>query len=226
MTSKFNIVDLTHSLSPSVPSWDGSCGFTSEIRSNYGDSSEKVSFLVQDIHMHAGIGTHMDAPAHCIKGGKTIDEIAITAFFSPCAVIDVSEQAHEDFRLEKGHIESWEGAHGKLSKNSFFLIRTGWDRFFKDRSRYRNNLAFPSVTTEAANYLLEKEVVGIGIDTLSPDLPKDGYPVHEAILGAGKYIIENVANAGALPPVGSQILALPLKIVGATEAPMRLIALI
>lgn len=79
---------------------------------------------------------------------------------------------------------------------------------------------------EAAHFLLSRKIVGLGIDTLSPDRPDNGYPVHAALLGAGKYIIENIANADSLPSVGSFILALPIKIKEGTEAPIRLIALI
>lgn len=41
-----------------------------------------------------------------------------------------------------------------------------------------------------------------------------------------KYIVENVANLASLPITGSCILALPIKVRGATEAPIRLIGLI
>lgn len=66
----------------------------------------------------------------------------------------------------------------------------------------------------------------VGIDTLSLDRPADGFPVHKLFLGNGKYIVENVANLANLPITGSCILALPIKVRGATEAPIRLIGLI
>ena len=46
------------------------------------------------------------------------------------------------------------------------------------------------------------------------------------MLNADKYIIENIANAGALPPSGSFIMVMPFKGYGLTEAPVRLIGLI
>ena len=52
------------------------------------------------------------------------------------------------------------------------------------------------------------------------------YPVHQTLLGAGKYLVENVANADKLPAVGSYSLALPILTVGGTEAPIRLIGLL
>jgi kynurenine formamidase len=85
---------------------------------------------------------------------------------------------------------------------------------------------FPSISRDAGKLLLhDRNICGIGIDTLSPDRPDDGYAIHELFLGASKFIIENVANARSLAPVGDTILALPLKTDGLTEAPIRLIAI-
>lgn len=64
----------------------------------------------------------------------------------------------------------------------------------------------------------------LGIDTLSPDNEVDGFPVHRLVLGSGKYIIENVANAGLMPPVGAYTFALPIKIQDGAESPIRLVA--
>ena len=66
----------------------------------------------------------------------------------------------------------------------------------------------------------------LGIDTLSPDRPEDGFKVHKNFLGAGKIIIENVANLDSMPPSGSFVLILPIPIKDGTEAPVRLVGLI
>ena len=88
--------------------------------------------------------------------------------------------------------------------------------------KYRNNYIFPSISREAAMFLIDHEVSGIGIDTLAPDKPKDGFFVHKLFLEKNKLIIE---NANKLPRTGGQIIALPLKVKDATEAPIRLIAM-
>jgi kynurenine formamidase len=54
----------------------------------------------------------------------------------------------------------------------------------------------------------------------------EDFPVHRAILGAGKYLVENVANAKELPPTGARIFVMPMKIKDGTEAPIRLVALV
>lgn len=133
---------------------------------------------------------------------------------------------HERYSLTVADIQEFENQYGCISAGSFVLIRTGWEQFWPIPARYHNNYIFPSVSLDAAHYFLERNIVGLGIDTLSPDRPDNGYPVHAALLGAGKYIIENIANSHLLPATGSYVLILPLKIKDGTEAPVRLIGLI
>ena len=222
----FGLIDLTHPLSPSAPSWEGDCGFAHEITFDYEACLTPVKFRIQKINMYAGIGTHMDAPAHCIPGGLTIDALDLKNLIAPCVVIDVSKEAHKSYLLPAEAIHLFERKYGKISAGSFVIIRTGWDNFWNEPEKYRNDLIFPSISQEAAILLIERKVVGLGIDTLSPDISDSNYPVHHAFLGAGKYLVENVANSSKLPPQGSFSLAMPMRIVGGTEAPTRLLGLV
>jgi kynurenine formamidase len=225
----YKITDLTHALDEGIPAWDLSCGFHKSTICDYADCATDVKFRVHKIVTPAGIGTHIDAPAHCISGGLTIDQLALQDLAAPCVVIDVSARAHERYSLSTQDIENFEALHGKILPKSFVIVRTGWEQFWNQPEKYHNQHVFPSVSREAAEFLLERDIAGLGIDTLSPDRPgdgpQDGYPVHGILLGAGKYIVENIAHAGELPPTGSFTLALPIKILGGTEAPLRLVGL-
>lgn len=222
----FILIDLTHTLTAKIPSWNGRCGFQHDVKLDYADCTTDVKFKVQQIKMHAGIGTHMDAPAHCIPGGKTVDELPLEQLVASCVVIDISAKAHERYSLSVQDIVDFEAQHGKIQKNTFIIIYTGWDRLWNQPEKYRNNLVFPNISIEATELLLIRRIIGLGIDTLSPDRPEEGYHVHQLLLGNGKYIVENVANAKQLPPTGSHSLALPIKNLGGTEAPIRLIGMI
>ena len=226
MSFPYRIIDLTHTLNESIPSWTGSCGFHQEIKLDYDLTTSDVSFRVQQLKMHAGIGTHIDAPAHCSIGKATVEQLDLNSLIAPCVTIDVSAQAHESYIVSLDDLALFEKKQGIIEPNSFVLIRTGWDQLWNQPKRYHNNFLFPSVSKEAADLLIERRTVGLGIDTLSPDRPESGYPVHATFLGSEKYIVENVANSASLPPTGSFILALPIKTRHGTEAPLRLIALI
>jgi kynurenine formamidase len=193
---------------------------------HYDDCTTECKFLVQQLAMYMGSGTHIDAPAHCFPTGQTIDKIPLDQLWNPCVVIDVSKQAHELYSVSVEDIQQFERTHGAIQKDFFVIIYTGWDKFWTEPEKYRNELRFPSVSKEAAEYLLSKEISGIGIDTLSPDRPDNGYPVHQLLLGAGKYIVENVANAKQMAVAGGMLFIVPMKISRGPEAPVRLIGMV
>jgi kynurenine formamidase len=135
-------------------------------------------------------------------------------------------QATSTYSLQPNDIFEFEKRYGKITEGAFVIIYTGWGQYWALPQSYCNNHMFPSVSPQAANLLIERNIVGLGIDTLSPDRPGDGFQAHQILLGNGKYIVENVANAQQLPAVGSFTFALPIKTAGVTEAPIRLIGLV
>jgi len=88
-------------------------------------------------------------------------------------------------------------------------------------------MQFPHFSESAVEFLLQKrQVVGIGVDTLSPDSGSTRvFPVHRMVLGAGKFILENL-QLQELPESGAVMIALPLNVQDAAEAPTRVIALV
>ncbi|WP_454780473.1 cyclase family protein [Legionella sp. WA2022007384] len=227
MTLPFKIIDLTHTLTIESPSWDVGCGFNHKTILNYEECSTTVQFKVQEISMPAGIGTHIDAPAHCIKNGLHVAELNLVDhhLITQCVVIDVSHQSHECYSIALNDILNFEKIHGAIAEHTFVIFYTGWERHWHDAKQYRNNLIFPCVSKEAAQLLVERNCAGIGIDTLSPDRPENDYIVHQIMLENKKYIVENIFNANKLPASGAFSMVLPMKIAGLTEAPVRLIGL-
>lgn len=222
----FKIIDLSHTLMSNIPTWDAGCGFVQEITDDYLTVKNQTSFRVMALSMHAGIGTHLDAPRHCIRNGASVDVLDLNTLCMPCAVIDVSSKAHETFMLSPQDILEHEDTHGLLVPGSCVMVYTGWDARWQDPDAYRNTLVFPSVSREAAALLLTRGVTALGIDTLSPDPAASKYPVHHLFLGAGKILLENVAGLAHMPPRGAFIMAMPLKLHDGTESPIRLIGLV
>ncbi len=225
------LIDLTHDICPEMPFWSGSCGFHLKNVVDYSDCSEQVKFRVQEATLLAGIGTHIDAPSHCFPNGMSIEQFPLENLMVPTAVIDVSARAHANYKISVEDIHAYEAAFDGIPKGSLVIAYTGWSQFWNNPIQYRNEVSpgvmqFPSFSIEAAEYLLQKDIVGIAIDTLSPDIPDSSYPVHSLILGAGKYIVENVAHADRLPPVGASVLIAPMKIQGGTEAPIRMLGIL
>ncbi len=223
---KFEAIDLTHPLDHLVPTWTGSCGFSYEVKMDYDQGVRVLSYKC-----HSGVGTHMDAPSHFYPNGKTIAEIPLDQLIVPLCVLDLSSKMDPDLFVMPEDILEYEQKWGKIGNNSLVLAYTGWEKYWKESERYRNadasgKMHFPGFHAKTAEMLLERRIAGIGIDTLSPDGSHPKFPVHEVILGAGKYIIENVANLSKMPTVGAFALALPIKVVVGAEAAMRLVGLI
>lgn len=222
----FKVEDLTQPLSASVPTWNGSCGFCLEIKKDYDQM-----FRVQQVKMHAGVGTHMDAPSHRIQGGSSIADIPVEQLVAPICIIDVSKKAGSDYEISLQNIKDYEAVYGLIPSNALVIGFTGWSRFWTNSDAYRNmdtngQMHFPAFSAESACLLIERNISGIAIDTLSPDCQDPDFSVHKIILGAGKYIIENIADCSQLPPRGGYAIALPFRAENATESPVRVIALV
>lgn len=222
----FKWIDLTHPITEKMPSWEKDCGFQHTTLLNYDECATECQFLVQKIQMPAGIGTHLDAPSHCFPNGQSIKEIPLNSLISPCIIIDVSDVADANYSVDMAAIEKFERDFGKINKSSFVIFYTGWDRFWSSPDKYHNNYQFPSITKHVAECLVSRDIAGIGIDTLSPDRPNSDFPVHNVLLGAGKYIVENIANAREMPSYGGYIFVMPIPIENGSEAPIRLLGMV
>lgn len=226
MTFPYKLIDLTHTLHADIPTWSGGCGFHHEVQLDYDDCKGEDKFRVMKMRMHAGVGTHMDAPSHAIAGGKCIHSFDVNELCMPCVVIDVSDKMHERYSLLVEDIEVFEKQYGEIEAGFCVFVYTGWSQYWNNPIRYINNHVFPSVSADAAQLLHAKGVMALGIDTISPDRPEDGFPVHRVFLGAGKFLIENAANLTQMPAIGGYMIALPLKVKDGTEAAIRLVGLV
>ena len=222
---QYDIISLYHVLTETSPSWNGKSGFYTEVKLDYADCKSDVKFRAQQIKMHAGIGTHIDSPAHAVEGGMTVDQLDIFALSRSAICIDVSQKATANYKVLVKDIYTFEKTYGKINKDNFVIVNTGWGKYWEHPDKYVNEHKFPSISEDAALLLLDRDIAGLGVDTLSPDVPISGFPVHKHILNANKYIIENIANTNILPPTEFFTIAMPIKGAGLTEAPVALLAL-
>jgi kynurenine formamidase len=215
MEKKDVLLDLTHTLREGIPLWDESCIYQVQLKADTG------SFKLMQLAMECSAGTHLDAPYHLNPEGLTIDKIPLENLVVDCKTIHIPE-ADQDFKLTVDDLKNFEIKSGPIRQHQFILIHTGWDRHWHDPIRYMNNYHFPSISKEAAKYLVEKKIVGIGIDTPSPDSTDSDFSVHSILLRNNIYIVENVAHAGRMPP-NAKVMIFPLKGGGLSEAPVRMV---
>ncbi len=77
----------------------------------------------------------------------------------------------------------------------------------------------------------ERDVLGFGVETVGTDAGQAGafdppFPCHNIMHGAGKFGLASLTNLDQLPPTGALIFAAPLKIVGGSGSPVRVLALV
>jgi kynurenine formamidase len=225
------VVDMTYAINGKLPAWPGDDRtFEAKVEA----TPEKDGYFARSFWTLEHYGTHMDAPAHFPPGKEYLDQIAVQHLFAPAVVIDVREEASkdQDYRLRVMRVEKWEALHGRIPAGAVVLLRTGWASRWPDRARYRNMdsagmMHFPGFSVEAARLLIERGVVGLGIDTLSIDygLSKD-FEVHRVTLPAGLYQLENLANLDQLPDSGAFLISAPIKLEGGSGGPVRVFALL
>ena len=227
------LIDLTHTLHTTIPTWSGACGFQLINDIDYDEVGMGPALCVQSLTSFAGIGTHVDAPAHFFRKGRTIDHIDLNNFISEVYVIDIRAQVSDnnDYKLQTQDIIRYEQEFGTIAQHATVIVHTGWYKHWADAQAYRNEdtkgvMHFPGVTAQAAEELLKRDIVSLGIDTLSPDGGDTDFPVHQIILGADKMIFENLTNLEELPSHGAIIIALPQKIKDATESSIRVVGFI
>ena len=137
-----------------------------------------------------------------------------------------------DYRLSAADVATWEAANGRIAAGTLVILNTGWHARFARPKDYVNADAggvmhFPGFGADAARLLVERGVVGIGIDTLSLDHgPSQDFATHKIMLAAGKYQIENMANLDALPARGATVIVGVLPVREGTQAQARVLALL
>jgi len=233
------IIDLTHSYSNETIYWPTEEGFKIEKEFD-GITENGYYYSANKFCSPEHGGTHMDAPIHFAQDKATVEMISLEKLISQAIVIDVSEKSlsNADYQITKDDFKDWESSFGRIPDNSIILCYTGFGKFWPDRLRYIGTkkfgeraikeLHFPGLHSESAKWLIEnRKINAIGLDTPSIDYGQSKtFETHRVLCFSGIPIFENLANLNKLPPLGSFIVALPMKIKGGSGAPLRIVALI
>jgi kynurenine formamidase len=227
------VVDLTHTLGPKSPDWEGTEKRPFEARDLA--TYEKDGYFTRYISMQEHFSTHIDAPAHFHQGGWTVDQIPPDHLVAPLVVLDISKPgaANVDYAMTVADIESWEKQHGKIPHGAVVEVYTGWAAKWDSMAAYRNADAkgamhFPGVSLAAAQFLVEQRgVYGIGIDTLSVDVGESqDFPVHQYTSKHNVYHLENSTNLDQVPATGATVVVGAADLEGGSGGPVRILALI
>jgi kynurenine formamidase len=184
--------------------------------------------------------THVDAPYHYNSriGGapaETIDAVPLDWFFNPGVVLDFHEREDGDV-ITVPDVEAALRASGhELRERDIVLVRTDRDAFLEQPDYPARG---PGVSADATRWLYERGVRVMGIDAWGWDRPlhlqaeeakrtgRTGvfWAAHQVDLAYSQ--IERLANLGELPPTGFTVTCFPLRLVGGSAAPARVVAIV
>ena len=134
----------------------------------------------QEITTTLHVGTHLDAPAHFLSGGKFIGDLPLEWLHGPACVVDLEAMGLGDYDVYgPEHFEQWEARTGiAIERDDILIIHTGYHRYYPenwaDRSKVDETRYFvrhPGPTRAFAEWVLERGIRWIAVDAGSADHP-------------------------------------------------------
>jgi arylformamidase len=165
------------------------------------------------LDMGAHTGTHVDAPAHFVAGGLTVDGMDLEVLVGPAWVIDAREAdlLSAEVLARLGIPPGVERVLFRTRNSDRWML--GGDKFFED---------YVGVTEDGAQWLIDRGVRLVGMDYLSVAPYHDTVAVHQILLREGVILVEGL-NLSGIGPGRYRLVCLPLKVAGAEGAPARAI---
>lgn len=207
------LIDMTHTITPEIPVYPGTPVPSFSPAFTLTRDGFRETLLTFSSHT----GTHMDAPAHLLQDGRTLDQMPMSQFSGRATVLDVSQEGPV---ITEAFLQS---NYDAIHCADYILFYTGWEgrwgteRFLED--------AFPVPDEAAANYLISRGLKGVGTDAISIDRMRDSrLPIHRILLKDSVLIMENLCLKKVRGRKDFLFFALPMKFQDTDGAPIRAFA--
>ncbi len=221
MISYNRIIDLTQ---PIVPG-QGARPFAIE-RGRTEELTDHVPvdhdwYIMHRVETISHIGTHIEAPYHCIPDGRDLGSIPVEQLIGEAVVLDLSVLAQNSL-VGAGEIEAVADQAGGVREGDIVFLKTGYVDLQDDPAFDHR----PSLTAEAMEWLVERGVklVGTDLSGLEGPLTPGHLDCHLVLLGADIPFIENLANLDQLSKSRVFVCALPIPVQGLDAFPLRVVA--
>jgi kynurenine formamidase len=205
---RHGLADLTYPLTTSFPAFVP--GEEAVRRTTV--TIENDGYYIQEWRIIEHIGTHVDAPGHFTLGGRLSPQITPQELIVPIVVVDIAARAatEPDTAVTVDDLRRFERRHGRIPEGALVCMDSGWADKVDDPLEFKGgpafpNYHFPGFSVEAAMWLAEeRDVTGIGVDTISLDPGNSTtFPVHVDFLATDRYGLENLNNLDRIPPRGA-----------------------
>jgi arylformamidase len=203
------IVDISVSISAGLPVWPGDPQIEIERYRLISDgNNSNDSRIACSVHS----GTHVDAPAHFIENGASVEQLPLEILMGPVTVVELVEAEIITPELLE--------AQALAPQTRRLLIKTKNSALWADPG-HQFNPDFVALNSESARWIVNKGIDLVGIDYLSIQMFKDAEaPTHRTLLEAGIVIVEGL-DLRKVAPGDYQLFCLPIKLAGCEGAPAR-----
>jgi len=189
-------------------------------------------YYMNRLTMTEHTSTHMDAPCHFVEGAWCVDEIPVRRLYGVAVVMDASRYVSSpNDTITASEIRMWESVTGlRVPRGGILLVYTGWSDYWGlydswDEYMEATGGGFPGFSEDAADLLLERGVIGVGIDTLSIDpAPSTDFIFHKKLLATNAWALENVRIPREILNSYVFLFVAPMKIDQGSGAPTRIFA--
>jgi len=201
------MIDISLPLSPRTVTFPGDP--TVEIETVKGGNAEDTA-VVHKFCMGSHSGTHIDAPAHILRGGLTLSRIDLNRLVGECCVLDCTDC---EVAIDAETLGGKEIAHKER-----VLLKTRNSKFISEPDFNRD---YVYLTPDGAEFLAELGASLVGIDYLSiGQMGPLGVEAHRTLLSRDVLILEGL-DLSQVAPGSYELLCLPLKIDVPDGAPVR-----
>jgi arylformamidase len=201
-----NIIDISWPLSREMTTYKD----RADIHINQIKSVAQDHVAESTLQLHTHTGTHVDAPAHFIDGGNSIDHLPLNFLCGPALVIDCTHIK------EAITVQDLQMHEELIKKHSRILLKTV-NSFCKPTDPFNYNFVYLEKT--GAQFLVDCGVSTIGIDYLGIERNQPNHPTHKILLQNG-IIIEGLRLADVESGIYN-LFCLPLLIHNSDGSPAR-----
>jgi arylformamidase len=201
------IWDISPLVSPATAVFPGDVPFSREVSM---DLAQGQHLTLSSIRTTLHVGAHADSSSHYDANGEGVEKRPLSCFLGGCQVIRVN--------IPRGARIQPADLGGEKILRARVLFHTG---SFPDPDRWNGD--FNSLSPELVDYLADRGVVTVGIDTPSVD-PADSKALesHKALYRRNLAVLEGIILSQVKPGLYTMI-ALPLKLKDADASPVRAI---
>lgn len=209
------IVDLTHVIEPTTA--DAERKFVVHVH----DALEEVPgttrpegewYVMSDVELMDHVGTHIEAPLHCLKNGMDLSQIPLEKLIGDAVILDLRD-VYSDSGVTLEQLKKAVDDAGGMKKNDIVFCMMGETQYF---------------STEAIRWLVDVGMKLMGVDSAGVEIPQSVSHANEnhlALFRADIPLIERLANLDKLSKSRVKVYALPIPVVGLDAFPLRVIAI-